>query len=243
MVKCPQCGHENLEGAAFCDECGASLLNLAPQPATAGEATNTPAATAAPAQATPPAEATAGGKKCPQCGTENGPNDRFCFNCGAPLVSEQPQAAQPVEQTPEPVAPAVEQSAPPPVVPPVTATPMPQQQPAPATASGTAGTRLVLPDGTELPIPNKPEILLGREDPVSGIFPDIDLTPYGGEEGGVSRRHARILNQNGQYNLEDLNSTNFTFVNKQKLTPKTPRPLQNGDEIRMGRVTMTFHQS
>lgn len=89
--------------------------------------------------------------------------------------------------------------------------------------------------------PNKPEYILGREDPVSNIFPDIDLTPHGGDEGGVGRRHARLYQQGGQWFIEDLNSTNFTYVNNAKVQPKSPVPLQNGVELRLGRVKLTFY--
>jgi pSer/pThr/pTyr-binding forkhead associated (FHA) protein len=102
--------------------------------------------------------------------------------------------------------------------------------------------RLVLQaDGTTFDLEGKQEILLGREDPSSSIFPDIDLTSYGGEEGGVSRMHARIHLREGYYFVEDLNSTNCTYINRQKLAPQTPTPLNDGDELRLGRVALTFH--
>jgi pSer/pThr/pTyr-binding forkhead associated (FHA) protein len=84
--------------------------------------------------------------------------------------------------------------------------------------------------------------LIGREDPVSGVYPDVDLTPHGGEDGGVSRRHARLLVEGGQYFVEDLDSTNFTFVNKQKVAPKSRQLLNDGDEIRCGRVALVLRQ-
>ncbi len=43
-----------------------------------------------------------------------------------------------------------------------------------------------------------------------------------------------------QVPFEDQNSTNFTFVNRQKLAPKTPTPIKDGDEIRLGRVVLKF---
>ena len=101
--------------------------------------------------------------------------------------------------------------------------------------NGLKEIRAVLKDGDE--------ILIGREDPVSGVFPDVDLTPHGGEEGGVSRRHARIFVEGGAYFIEDLDSTNFTFVNKQKLAPKTRQALNDGDEIRCGRVALVLKTS
>lgn len=113
-----------------------------------------------------------------------------------------------------------------------------------ATAAATVGVspRLVVqPDNASFDLSGKSEVLIGREDPVSNIYPDIDLTPHGGEEGGVSRMHARLLLQGNQYMIEDLNSTNFTFLNRQKLAPKTPTPVADGDEVRLGRVVMQFH--
>jgi pSer/pThr/pTyr-binding forkhead associated (FHA) protein len=104
-----------------------------------------------------------------------------------------------------------------------------------------AGPRLVVAaSGAEIPLPAVAEIYIGREDPVSGIFPEVDLTPHGGEEGGVSRRHARIIVEGGNYFIEDLDSTNFTFVNKQQVAPKVRQPLKDGDEIRCGRVALVL---
>jgi pSer/pThr/pTyr-binding forkhead associated (FHA) protein len=84
---------------------------------------------------------------------------------------------------------------------------------------------------------------MGREDPVSGVFPEVDLTSHGAEEGGVSRRHAKLIIQGNQCLIEDLNSTNFTFVNNQKLNPGVGRPLNDGDQVRLGKVMLTFHTS
>ncbi|HUY77554.1 MAG TPA: FHA domain-containing protein, partial [Ktedonobacterales bacterium] len=95
-------------------------------------------------------------------------------------------------------------------------------------------------DNATFDLSGKTEALIGREDPISNIYPDVDLTPHGGEEGGVSRMHAKLYIQGGQYLLEDLNSTNFTFVNRQKLAPKTPTAIKDGDEVRFGRVITKF---
>jgi hypothetical protein len=48
----------------------------------------------------------------------------------------------------------------------------------------------------------------------------------------VSRRHARIAPQNGVAVVEDLGSTNGTFVNDQPI--HSPRQLSPGDQIRIG---------
>ncbi|UCE05691.1 MAG: FHA domain-containing protein [bacterium] len=97
--------------------------------------------------------------------------------------------------------------------------------------------KLVLTDtGEEIGLPEKNEILLGREDPVSAVFPDIDTTPYNGEEDGVSRQHAKIFQQGNEYYIEDLDSVNSTFLNKVKLDPNIPSPITNGDELMLGRL-------
>jgi hypothetical protein len=97
--------------------------------------------------------------------------------------------------------------------------------------------KLVLTDtGEEITFSEKEEILIGREDPVSAVFPDIDTSLYNGEEDGVSRKHARIFQQGNDYFVEDLESVNSTFLNKIKLDPKTPAPIVDGDELMLGRL-------
>jgi len=48
----------------------------------------------------------------------------------------------------------------------------------------------------------------------------------------LSARHARITFHHGQWWLEDLNSTNGTFLNREKL--RTPAVLITGDEFKCG---------
>jgi hypothetical protein len=100
--------------------------------------------------------------------------------------------------------------------------------------------RLVLLDGgQELPLPtDKSEIIIGREDPVSNIYPEVDLTPFGGETGGVSRQHARIDHHQDQWTITDLNSTNYTRVNGSKLDPNVPTPIEHGSRLQFGRVAV-----
>ena len=124
------------------------------------------------------------------------------------------------------------------------AAPAPDVMAAPvATATALTARLLVEADNQEFDISGKDNVTIGREDAVSNIFPDIDLTEHGGEEGGVSRMHARIFVEHGQYMIEDENSTNFTFLNRQKLAPKTPTPLHDNDEIKLGRVLLRFKEA
>ncbi len=105
-----------------------------------------------------------------------------------------------------------------------------------------AGPRLVLDSGLgEIPVPmDRPEITIGREDPISGIHPEIDLTPFGGESGGVSRQHARLIRSGEQWSIVDLGSTNYTRVDGVRIEPGAPHPLKDGTRLQFGRLTMTF---
>jgi len=136
-------------------------------------------------------------------------------------------------------APAAVASAPAPAV----STAAPAASVATAVPAVLTARLIVEADNQEFDLSGKDTIVIGREDAVSNIFPDVDLTPHGGEEGGVSRLHARIFVDNGQYMLEDENSTNFTFLNRQKLAAKTPTPLHDDDEIRLGRVLLRFKEA
>jgi predicted component of type VI protein secretion system len=59
------------------------------------------------------------------------------------------------------------------------------------------------------------------------------------QEAELSRNHARISRRGGTYVLEDLGSTNGSFVNRQRIT--TPRNLAPGDEVGFGEnVVLSF---
>ncbi|BAF69307.1 protein kinase domain-containing protein [Nitratiruptor sp. SB155-2] len=64
----------------------------------------------------------------------------------------------------------------------------------------------------------KPTVL-GREGIAKSHFTDK----------GISRKHAKIFNENGQWYIQDLNSTNGTYLNGQKLIPNKKYPLQQND--------------
>jgi len=66
----------------------------------------------------------------------------------------------------------------------------------------------------------------------------VDLTPFGALELGISRAHARIRQSNGHYQLIDLESSNGTWLENQRLVPKQPYPLESGDRFRLGRLNI-----
>lgn len=84
------------------------------------------------------------------------------------------------------------------------------------------------------------ESQIGRWDADGGIFPDVDLDSDD-PEAKVSRRHARITLRDGKYFLEDLGSTNGTFINRGKrLAAGAHQPLTDGDEIIVGKTFLRF---
>ncbi|MFZ5917686.1 MAG: FHA domain-containing protein [Chloroflexota bacterium] len=95
--------------------------------------------------------------------------------------------------------------------------------------------QIVIADiGHRLRLSFKPETLIGRQDAASDTFPDVDLTPYGAVEKGVSRRHARLLFDGSELRLEDIGSVNGTFLNGHRLVPYQSMPLENGDVVQLG---------
>ncbi|MGA2822639.1 MAG: FHA domain-containing protein [Bacteroidales bacterium] len=80
------------------------------------------------------------------------------------------------------------------------------------------------------------EFTLGRRttEEVEQAF--VDLKPFGGYENGVSRRHALIRRTDHGYEILDLGSSNGTWLNKKRLTPDKPYPLENGAEFYLGRL-------
>jgi serine/threonine-protein kinase len=115
--------------------------------------------------------------------------------------------------------------------------------------SRTVPTARLIVDGTsELQAPvfslEKNDNLLGRRDPMSNIFPEIDLSRFDPQT-KISRRHARIWSDGGSFLIEDLGSSNGTVVvpgenGSIKLEPHHPHPLSNGDMLRVGDTTLHF---
>ncbi len=82
-------------------------------------------------------------------------------------------------------------------------------------------------------------LLIGRRNEQSDFVPDIDLYPYAGYLLGVSRRHARIYQQNNRLMIEDLGSSNGTFINGERIAPNNPVPLYDGAEVSLGKLHFT----
>ncbi len=158
-------------------------------------------------------------KICPSCQKENPSDVQVCVHCGAPMVaSKQSNTTIPVPENvgrishPEHIVQLVRLY---------------------------ADIIVFQVLGNEQPILIKEptRITIGRFNP-GETPPTIDLTPYSGNLLGVSRLHAVITRSPKGYALEDLESTNGTWLNEVKLTPHQAYDLRNGDLIRFGQLAV-----
>jgi len=193
--------------------------------------------------------------RCHNCGTEKLDGSEYCDEGGMRLTERRPSTADLMRPPGAPLF-----SAPPvnprPAVP---ADPSDQtmnmsstsQSPAPPVSSsaghkippGSSVARLIIERGgrigKEFAVAGG-ETNIGRWDADGGIFPDVDLD-QDDPEAKVSRRHARIMREGGQFFIEDLGSTNGTFINRgRRLLPGNRHPLNNGDEIIVGKTFLKF---
>jgi len=155
---------------------------------------------------------------CAHCGKENQEGTVYCERCGVALVQMPLTTRQLSTDEAERLM---------------------------ASALGPEGI-LILQVGADLTpamfrIKIKREIVLGRVSDFSEGVTYINLTPYGADEGGVSRRHARLMRDNNAIYLMDLNSTNGTRLNGEPLTASTERRVQDGDEIMLGRLKLYIY--
>jgi hypothetical protein len=162
--------------------------------------------------------------ECPFCHTTQVDNTLFCEECGTYLLENDKQETDPL---------TTEESS--------KRGFTTEDFIAPDTPHGTGPltARLRIENGKrEVEVILNRAIHLGRLDPASDTFPEIDLTDLDGLEKGVSRRHARILKRDGLLIIEDLGSINGTYVNGQKLAPYLAEVLHHGDTLRLGMLTI-----
>jgi len=202
MIKCSECGYENIDGLDYCDGCGAKL-NAA---ASAGES----GGAAAPEAAAQPAPAEAAAQAPVDAPATPPPSETPTGEIKPPAEANAAAAA---------AAPAAE---------------------APAAAAGvTARAKLQVVrggrKGQEFPLEDGNN-LVGRWDPETGAFPEVDLD-QDDPEAKISRKHALIRFEGGKITVEDIGSLNGTYVNRQpRLMPGNPVELKTGDEIIIGKT-------
>ena len=91
--------------------------------------------------------------------------------------------------------------------------------------------KLYTPDGRVAAVLEKDVCTIGKQKE------EVDFVI---EDNSVSRIHARIYVEEGIRYLEDLNSTNGTYKNGLRLQPYEKRRLEEGDEIRIGRMLFVY---
>jgi pSer/pThr/pTyr-binding forkhead associated (FHA) protein len=72
-----------------------------------------------------------------------------------------------------------------------------------------------------------------------GRRPDNDVVLTG--DSFVSGRHAEVTFRDDHFYVTDLDSTNGSRLNNEKLPPNKPELLKDGDEIIMGKTVLVFH--
>jgi hypothetical protein len=222
MITCERCRTENVEGAQYCDECGLPL-NAAVR--TAADA-RTPILQMLSKPLTLPDDAAEPAVVSPDAPTKHDGSNNDGDAASSVALSEAASAVRTSLAA--------------------RATPAAATASAARAAGGahSAHAALVInrgrSAGKEFPV-HEDEAYIGRWDADSGIFPDVDLDSDD-PEAKVSRRHARITRRGEQYYIEDLGSTNGTFINRgRRLLPGDRQPLNDGDEIIIGKTFLRFH--
>ncbi|MBX5451135.1 protein kinase domain-containing protein [Thermogemmatispora sp.] len=109
------------------------------------------------------------------------------------------------------------------------------ERPAPPRMPPQKQARLVvIATGQVFPLTGE-QMVVGRHDPILGIYPEINLM-----DKTVGRRHAYIRNQHGTFTVEDLNALNKTRLNGVVLAPHEEHVLKDGDILRFGSVEVRF---
>lgn len=268
---CPNCGATVQADAAFCGQCGYNLHSNAAPTVAGGGATVAPdvavpplvepdpllellqpdplgihqaANPNPPASPIPPTEISAA--PAPPAPESSQPP--------APTVAAQPVAPAPQpEAAPPPPAPTPEaQPAPSPVAvePPAPPEPEPVVTPAPAPAVPVASmtqlqqvtARLFhVQSDREIELPQTLSVIhIGK--PNDRIPPDVDVSGFANSE-IVSRIHADIRVEGDAHYIEDVGSSNGTYINNLPLLPGNRHRLRPGDRISLGKgdlVTFLF---
>ncbi|NES93662.1 MAG: FHA domain-containing protein [Desertifilum sp. SIO1I2] len=206
MITCPNCAHPNPDTASHCEACYTPLPERVP---------------------------------CPQCGASVSGGAEFCGQCGSAIA---PTAA--IAQN---VPPTFINS--PLAMPSVDSASLGTELPATAINSPQAAARPPLNAPTQLQTfcarllhiqtntkielpPHLSVIHIGK--PNDRIPPDVDVSNLP-DAGVVSRIHADLRVEGGIYFLEDIGSTNGTYVNNLPLRTGDRYRLRPGDRISLGK--------
>src|SRR5271170_4488641 len=212
MIKCSECGYENMDGLDYCDGCGAKLAAAAGSSAAAAPA----AAPATETKTETPPEPTAesiDGKATPALAADAKPD-------GETPTTEVPRSEAPTGEIKPEAAPEAAPAT-------AAAAGAPFKAKLSVVRGGRKGQEFPLEDGNNL---------VGRWDPETGSFPEVDLDADD-PEAKISRKHALIRIDGGKITIEDIGSLNGTYVNRQpRLSPGSPAEIKSGDEVIIGKT-------
>lgn len=219
MIVCPNCSHPNPEAAVQCEACYTPLPTLT---------------------------------TCSSCGASVQSNADFCGQCGASLPgSLQPASALEATHPDSPDLP--ELVSPDPLVapeplpnPPSSPSPAPSvsassSPPSPPSQPAVAATQLQVNQAQLLHVqtdtrfdlpPHLPIIRIGK--PNDRVPPDVDVSGLQDSE-IVSRVHAAIRVEGDIYYIEDVGSSNGTYINNAPLPSGNRHRLRAGDRIALGK--------
>lgn len=260
MIKCPFCQFANEEGALFCEQCKS---DLSAEPTAAPAADRSAAIPSAPSAIPVESKAEVAAPLAAVAVVEAAVPEAVPvaqMDAAAVAAGEVPIAvAIPLPETAPPTiapvvsAPGVEMAqvapteTPPPKPPTLPDISLPKAAAQPEAAPPAAETP------NRLPPEAKPKLVVVRGQRMNVEYPVYEGDNYLGraDEKAVdidledqeppdriwsSRQHALITYETGQLTIEDLNSTNGTFVNRMRLHPGQKRPLQVNDVIQIGTV-------
>jgi hypothetical protein len=154
---------------------------------------------------------------CANCSHENDANAQLCAYCGMPLQFDRSTPPLSMELRSDPTAreaEGVQRRTPPHVI----------------ALHVVNATRPIL-----IPYYESQRIVLGRNMP-EGDFFSVDLSDFRAQALGVSRQHATIYVTEEGCLIEDLSSTNGTWLNELRLVAEQPHSIQSGDLIRLGHL-------
>ncbi len=245
---CPSCGATVQADAAFCGQCGYNLHSSAAVPATAVVATVAPEIPVPPL-VTPdplPLGTPTAVSGLPATAMAVAP---VAVTPEPVAVTPEPVAAppEPVAAPPEPVAAPPEPVAAPPE--PVAAPPEPVAAPPEPVAAPVSPARTQLQQvtarlyhvqsDTDIELPQTLSVVhIGKAN--DRIPPDIDVSGFPNSE-IVSRIHADIRVEADAHYIEDVGSSNGTYINNLPLLPGNRHRLRPGDRISLGKGDlMTF---
>jgi len=89
-------------------------------------------------------------------------------------------------------------------------------------------------------VPIQTTVILGRDDSDEAEENLVDFSRFGDVTLGISRKHAAIYFEDDQFSIEDLGSTNGTWINRHRLMPGERHPIKNDDQIWLGPLKIVF---